>query len=101
MAEVDYDFKLVNNPETENKSIYEFTWSTYGIDPTDSRCRASVPVSLKFKNYKTLSFHLQCKFYPLEDMKHISWGRQLNGIGIQCVIRRGSELSKADSVVFT
>ena len=101
MAEIDYNFKLVNNPETENKSVYEFTWSTYGIDPTTSRYRAVIPVSLKFKNYKTLSFSLQCKFYPEEDTKHITWGKQLNGIGVQCVIRRGSDVSSADSVVFT
>ena len=101
VADIDYNFKLINDPETDHKSIYEFTWSTYGINPTLSRYRAVIPVSLKFKNYKTLSFNLQCKFYPTEDTKHISWGKELNGIGVQCVIRRGSDLSSAESVVFS
>ena len=101
IAEIDYNFKLANDPEIDGKSIYELTWSTYGIDPTISRHRAVVPVSLKFKNYKTLSFSLQCKFYPEEDTKHITWGKVLNGIGVQCVIRRGSDLSSADSIVFS
>eukprot|EP00794_Sanderia_malayensis_P019860 gene19860-21802_t len=101
VADIDYNFKLTNDADVENKSIYEFVWSTYGIEPTHSRCRAVIPVSLKFKNYKTLNFNLQCKFYPLEDVKHISWGRQLNGIGVQCVIRRGSDLSTAESVKFS
>jgi len=101
IADIDLNFKLVNDPEIDGKSIYELTWSTYGIDPTLSRHRAVVPVSLKFKNYKALSFSLQCKFYPEEDTKHITWGKVLNSIGVQCVIRRGSNFSSADNVVLS
>lgn len=99
-AGIDYTFELVNDPENDSKSVYQFTWSTHGIEPTLNRHRTDVPCVLKFKNYKEIEFKVQGKFYADDDSKHITWGQALAFISVDCTAGRGTFLSSVDNVAY-
>eukprot|EP00111_Clytia_hemisphaerica_P018369 TCONS_00054318-protein len=97
---VETPFKSTNDPEKDQKSIYQFLWSTKGIDPTENRHRTDVLCSMKFKNFKEIEFRLQVKFYTLQKMKHATWGEKLNSISMDCTAGRGTYQSFVEKMKY-
>ena len=97
-AGINYPFKLVNNPSKEEKSVYQFHWSTKGIEPTENRHRTDVPCSMKFKPYKEIEFRLQVKFYNTKQERQATFGKQLNNVSLECTAGRGTYVSFVDKI---
>ncbi len=67
------EFRIINNPggDEEEKTIYNFIWSTKRMGKSGKKYRTVVPCVIKFQGYKEIKFEIMVKFYKREDkLKH-------------------------------
>ncbi|XP_065660813.1 uncharacterized protein LOC101235709 [Hydra vulgaris] len=98
IANKECSFKPINKRDNEDKSKYQISWSTVGVNSTERRHRANVPCVIKFKHYKQLKFMLQTKFYTETELKRIRVGVKLKSVVLECTVGRGTIDSAVDSI---
>ncbi|XP_012559108.1 CB1 cannabinoid receptor-interacting protein 1 [Hydra vulgaris] len=94
------EIKRVSKNDDDEKSVYQFEWSTLGMEATARTQRVEMPCFIRFKDYKELNFKLQTKFYPTKEVKHITWGQKLHTITLECTIANGNYPSYVDKKLY-
>lgn len=84
--------QVINNPDEEAKSVYNFVWSTKQMKTTDRKYRTVLPCRIKFKPYKELVFNMQVKFYTNEEIAHYT-GEPLQFLDLDCKVGTGKDKS--------